>query len=53
MRARSRKIIGDAIQMLFNAPGDQPDYATRAVACAHDLDAWAEEFRAALAGQRA
>src|ERR1700689_10221 len=39
------KIIGDAIQVLFNAPGDQPDYATRAVACAHDLDAWAQEFR--------
>ncbi|PDT90343.1 adenylate/guanylate cyclase domain-containing response regulator [Bradyrhizobium sp. Y36] len=40
------KIIGDAIQVLFNAPGDQPDYATRAVACAHELDAWAEDFRA-------
>ncbi|WP_375307695.1 adenylate/guanylate cyclase domain-containing protein [Bradyrhizobium sp. A11] len=39
------KIIGDAIQVLFNAPGDQPDYATRAVACAHALDAWAQEFR--------
>ena len=39
------KIIGDAIQILFNAPGDQPDYATRAIACAHDLDAWAEKFR--------
>src|SRR3954469_3220610 len=39
------KIIGDAIQVLFNAPGDQPDYARRAVDCAHDLDAWAEEFR--------
>jgi class 3 adenylate cyclase len=39
------KIIGDAIQILFNAPEEQPDYATRAVACAHDLDAWAEEFR--------
>jgi class 3 adenylate cyclase len=38
------KIIGDAIQVLFNAPGDQPDYATRAVACVHDLDAWAESF---------
>ncbi|MFX6134319.1 adenylate/guanylate cyclase domain-containing protein, partial [Acinetobacter baumannii] len=24
------KIIGDAIQVLFNAPGDQPDFATRA-----------------------
>jgi adenylate cyclase len=39
------KIIGDAIQILFNAPGDQPDYAARAVACAHDLDIWAEGFR--------
>ena len=39
------KIIGDAIHILFNAPGDQPDYATRAIACAHDLDVWAEEFR--------
>ncbi|WP_298245265.1 adenylate/guanylate cyclase domain-containing protein [uncultured Bradyrhizobium sp.] len=40
------KIIGDAIQVLFNAPGDQPDYATRAVACAHELDTWAQDFRA-------
>ena len=39
------KIIGDAIQILFNAPGDQPDYATRAVACAQELDVWAEAFR--------
>ena len=39
------KIIGDGIHILFNAPGDQLDYATRAVACAHDLDAWAEEFK--------
>jgi adenylate cyclase len=40
------KIIGDGIHILFNAPGDQPDYAARAVACAHDLDAWALEFGA-------
>jgi class 3 adenylate cyclase len=40
------KIIGDAIQVLFNAPGEQPDYAARAVACAHALDVWAEAFRA-------
>jgi adenylate cyclase len=40
------KIIGDAIQVLFNAPGDQPDYAARAIACAHDLDSWAEAFSA-------
>ena len=39
------KIIGDAIQILFNAPGDQPDYATRAIGCAHALDDWAEGFR--------
>ncbi len=45
------KIIGDAIQVLFNAPGDQPDYATRAIACAHDLDAWAQDFRARQSGK--
>ncbi len=39
------KVIGDAIQILFNAPGDQPDYAARSVACALALDAWAQEFR--------
>lgn len=39
------KIIGDALHILFNAPGDQPDYATRAIACARDLDAWAQDFR--------
>jgi class 3 adenylate cyclase len=39
------KVIGDALQILFNAPGDQPDYATRAIACALDLDAWSEKFR--------
>ena len=39
------KVIGDAIEVLFNAPSDQPDYATRAVACARELDAWAEAFR--------
>ncbi|OKO88599.1 regulator [Bradyrhizobium sp. NAS80.1] len=45
------KIIGDAIQVLFNAPGDQPDYATRAVACAHDLDTWARDFCARQKGR--
>jgi adenylate cyclase len=39
------KIMGDGMHILFNAPGDQPDYATRAVACAHDLDGWALDFR--------
>ncbi|MGY3037545.1 class 3 adenylate cyclase/CheY-like chemotaxis protein [Bradyrhizobium sp. USDA 4354] len=46
------KVIGDAIQVLFNAPGDQPDYATRAVACAHDLDAWAQDFCARQKAKR-
>lgn len=40
------KVIGDAIQVLFNAPGDQPDYASRAISCARQLDHWAESFRA-------
>lgn len=39
------KVIGDAIQVLFNAPGDQSDYAERAIACAQQLDDWAEAFR--------
>lgn len=39
------KIVGDAIHVLFGAPGDQPDHATRAVACALDLDAVSEAFR--------
>jgi len=39
------KIMGDGMHILFNAPGEQPDYATRAIACTHDLDAWAVKFR--------
>lgn len=40
------KVIGDALHILFNAPGDQPDYAARAVSCACKLDAFAQDFRA-------
>ena len=39
------KVIGDAIQVLFNAPSDQKDCAARAIACAQDLDSWAESYR--------
>ncbi|CAN7242343.1 response regulator [Mesorhizobium sp. LjNodule214] len=39
------KIIGDALHVLFGAPGEQADHAARAVACALDLDAFAEDCR--------
>jgi adenylate cyclase len=39
------KIIGDALNVLFGAPTDQPDHAARAVACALNLDAYSEAFR--------
>ncbi len=39
------KIIGDAIHVLFGAPGDQPDHNARAIDCALALDACAEDFR--------
>jgi adenylate cyclase len=40
------KIIGDALHVLFGAPGEQADHAARAVACALALDEYAESFRA-------
>jgi adenylate cyclase len=39
------KIVGDALHVLFGAPGEQPDHATRAVACALALDEYAQAFR--------
>ena len=49
MRARSPRSSATRIHVLFNAPGDQPDHAARAVACAHDLDACARSVPRALA----
>ena len=39
------KIIGDAIHVLFGAPGDQPDAASRAIRCALALDERSEAYR--------
>jgi len=39
------KVIGDAIQATFGAPVSQPDHAAQAVACALEMDAFAETFR--------
>lgn len=39
------KIVGDALHVLFGAPGDQPDRAERAVACCLALDDFSEGFR--------
>jgi adenylate cyclase len=39
------KIVGDALHVLFGAPGEQTDHGARAVACALDLDEYAESFR--------
>ena len=40
------KIVGDAVHVMFNAPLDQPDHASRAVACALEIDAFARGFAA-------
>jgi len=39
------KFIGDAVFAIWNAPLDVPDYATKAVRCALDMDLFTEEFR--------
>jgi adenylate cyclase len=39
------KIAGDAIHVLFGAPGEQPDHCDRAVACALALDDCAQAIR--------
>jgi adenylate cyclase len=39
------KIVGDALHVLFGAPGEQPDHATRAVMCSLALAEFACGFR--------
>jgi adenylate cyclase len=39
------KIVGDALHVLFGAPGEQPDHAARAVDCALALDEYAQAIR--------
>ena len=38
------KIIGDALHVMFGAPVAAPDHATRAIACALDIDRFAHAF---------
>jgi adenylate cyclase len=45
------KIIGDALHILFGAPADQPDHASHAIACALELDAFAQAFRETWKGK--
>jgi adenylate cyclase len=40
------KIVGDAIAVMFSAPLVQEDHASRAIACALDLDIYAQKFAA-------
>jgi adenylate cyclase len=41
------KVIGDAVQAIFGAPVYQDDHRNRAVACALEIDAFAEDYRKA------
>ena len=39
------KVVGDAVHAMFGAPLAQPDHADRAIACAMEMDEFAEAFR--------
>jgi len=39
------KVVGDAVHAIFGAPLEQADHAARAIACAMEMDQFAESFR--------
>jgi len=39
------KIVGDAVHAIFGAPLEQEDHAARGIACAMEMDQFAESFR--------
>ena len=39
------KVVGDAVHAIFGAPLEQPDHVSRGVACAMEMDEFAEAFR--------
>lgn len=41
----TEKIVGDALHVIFGAPEAQSDQVARSVACALEIDAFAESFR--------
>lgn len=38
------RIVGDAVAIMFSAPVSQPDYRARALACALEMDTFANDF---------